>query len=365
MNLSAEDRAELERISRAATSTQRAAGRARIILECERGGSAEVIGERLGTSPSRVERWRSRFLRDGLAGLEDRPRPGHPPQFGPLVHAELIALACEPRGELEKQNGKNRRTLEDVRQEAIRRQIVPSISWTSVQRILAGLDIRPHVIEQWIHSPDPCFREKVAEITDLYLHPPPNSVVLSIDEKTGMQALERRFPDRLPGPGRPRRQEFEYKRRGTQALICSFEVGTGTVLGSCGDTRTGEDLVRFMEAVAGRYPTGAVHVIWDNLNIHFDGADGRWTEFNHRHGERFVFHYTPKHASWMNQIELFFGILERLSLRHASFSSKEELRATVLAFLDYWNRERAHPFRWTFTGFPLQSGTAELARPAA
>jgi transposase len=189
-------------------------------------------------------------------------------------------------------------------------------------------------------------------------------VVLCIDEKTGMQALERRFPDRAPGPGRPRRQEFEYKRRGTQALIGSFEVGTGEVLGSCGDTRTGDDLVRFMDMVAERYPAGTVHVIWDNLNIHFDGAHARWTNFNHRHGERFVFHYTPIHASWMNQIELFFGILERLCLRHASFSSKEQLRAAVLAFLDYWNRERAHPFRWTFTGFPLQSGTNHLARSA-
>lgn len=364
MKLSAGDRGELERICRAATSTQRAAARARIILECEGGGSAEAIAERLGTSASRVERWRGRFLREGLEGLEDRPRPGHPPKFGPLVHAELIALACEPAGESEKLDGRNRRTLEDVRQEAIRRQIVPSISWSSVQRILDGLDIRPHVVQQWIHSPDPRFREKVLEITDLYLHPPPNSVVLSIDEKTGMQALERRFPDRPGGPGRPRRQEFEYKRRGTQALICSFEVGTGRVLGSCGDTRTGDDLVRFMGAVAERYPTGTVHVIWDNLNIHFDGAQARWTDFNHRHGERFVFHHTPIHASWMNQIELFFGIVERLCLRHASFSSKEELRAAVLAFLDYWNRERAHPFRWTFTGFPLQAGSAQLARPA-
>ena len=364
MNLTAEDRAELERISRAATSTQRAAARARIILECARGGSTETIAERLGTSPCRIQRWRGRFLREGLDGLEDRPRPGHPPKFGPLVHAELIALACEPRGESEKRDGRNRRTIEDVRREAIRRELVASISWSSVQRILDGLDIRPHVVEQWLHSPDPRFREKVAEITDLYLHPPPNSVVLSIDEKTGMQALERRFPDRPPGPGRPRRQEFEYKRRGTQALLSSFEVGTGRVLGSCGDTRTGEDLVRFMDTVAERYPTGTVHVVWDNLNIHYDGAEARWTEFNRRHGERFVFHYTPIHASWMNQIELFFGILERLCLRHASFSSKEELRAAVLAFLDYWNRERAHPFRWTFTGFPLQAGSVPLARSA-
>ena len=359
MNLTAEERAELVARARAATSTQRCAGRARIILECERGGTAEQIARRLGTSTSRVERWRSRFLKKRLAGLEDRPRPGPPPKFGPLVHAELIALACEPLGD--NGDGRNKRTIEDLRQEAIRREIVSSISWSSVQRILDGVDLKPHQVRQWIHSPDPQFREKVNEITDLYGNPPPDSVVLSIDEKPSMQALERRFPDRPPTPGRPRRQEWEYKRHGTQTLICGFEVHTGRVLGHCGDTRTGNDLVAFMEEVARRYPTGTVHVIWDNLNIHYDGPDGRWTEFNKRHDQRFVFHYTPKHGSWVNQIELFFSIVQRLCLRHSSFSSKEELRRAVLAFLDYWNRERAHPFRWTFRGFPLQSGVAELA----
>lgn len=296
--------------------------------------------------------------------MEDRPRPGHRPKFGPLVHAELIALACEPLSESEKRDGRNKRTLEDLRQEAIRREIVASISWSSVQRILDGVDLKPHLVRQWIHSPDPQFREKVTEITDLYVNPPPDSVVLSIDEKPGMQALERRFPDQPQAPGRPRRQEWEYTRHGTQTLICGFEVHTGRVLGHCGDTRTGNDLVAFMEEVATRYPTGSVHVIWDNLNIHYDGNEKRWSEFNGRHGQRFVFHYTPKHASWVNQIELFFSIVQRLCLRHASFSSKEELRRAVLAFLDYWNRERAHPFRWTFTGWPLQSGVSDLERSA-
>lgn len=162
--------------------------------------------------------------------------------------------------------------------------------------MLAQADLRPHKTDMWIHSPDPQFREKATEICDLYLNPQPGSVVICIDEKIGMQAIERRFPDRPPAPSRRRRREFEYKRYGTQSLICGFEVHTGRAVARCGDTRTDDDLVRFMEDVACLYPDVVVHVIWDNLNIHYDGPDERWKAFNQRHGNRFVFHYTPKHA---------------------------------------------------------------------
>lgn len=189
-------------------------------------------------------------------------------------------------------------------------------------------------------------------------------MVLSIDEKTGMQALERRFPDRPPAPGRPRRREFEYTRHGTQSLLCAFEVHRGRVLTECGPTRTAADLERLMDEVAVAYPTGTVHVIWDCLNIHFDGPVGRWTAFNARHGHRFVFHYTPKHASWVNQGELFFSILQRQCLRDGNFRSTEELRTAVLEFIAAWNRDRARPFRWTFTGYPLQAGIEMIAKAA-
>lgn len=138
------------------------------------------------------------------------------------------------------------RTLEDMRQEVIARDIVPSISRSSVQRILANLDIRPHLVKNWMHSPDPLFPEKVNEITDLYVHPPAGSAVVCIDEKPGMQAISRRFPDRPAAPGRLPRREFEYKRNGTQTLLACFDVHTGRVLPSCGDTRKAVDLVRFM-----------------------------------------------------------------------------------------------------------------------
>jgi hypothetical protein len=331
-------------------------------LAAEGGTSAVVIAHRLGVHPRTVERWRTRFRRHGLAGLRDKPRPGPPPTFGPVTRLELIALACEP---VSGPAGQTTRSIADLVHEAEARGLVARISWSSYQRILAAVDLRPHRIRGWVHSPDPTFREKVTAITTLYLHPPADSVVLSIDEKTGMQALERRFPDRPATPGRPRRREFEYTRHGTQSLLCAFEVHRGRVLGTCGATRTAADLVDFMEQVAGAYPTGRIHVIWDNLNIHFDGADRRWSRFNARHEHRFVFHYTPKHASWVNQVELFFSILQRQCLAAGSFRSAAELRAAVLAFLAAWNRERAHPFRWTFTGYPLQAGPTMTPAQAA
>jgi hypothetical protein len=352
LTLTAEEQAELERRIRAATSPQRDVRRARIILACAEGGSAEAVARRVGVGSGTVERWRSRFLKRRLEGLQDEPRPGHRPKFGPVTRLELIGLACEP---IAARDGKSTRTLEELVEEAVRRGIVDDIGRSTYQRILANVDVRPHLVRGWVHSPDPLFREKVTEICDLYLRPPPDSVVLSIDEKTGMQALERRFPDRPAAPGRRRRREFEYKRHGTQSLLCAFEVHSGRVVSQCGNTRKAADLVGFMDTLAARFPTGTVHVIWDCLNIHFDGKDGRWTAFNERHGHRFVFHYTPKHASWVNQVECFFSILERQCLRHGSFRSTEELREAVLGFIARWNRQ-ARAFRWTFTGYPLQTG---------
>jgi len=368
LTLDEEVRAELKRRVRAFTSTQREARRARIILACEQCGSAEAAARMVGVHPTTVERWRARFLKKGVRGLEDRARPGHKPKFTPVQRLEIIAAACEPVIPLDKKpkdgkpkgekpkDGKTTRTITELVDEVRRRGIVSSIGWSTVQRLLADLDVKPHKTEQWLHSTDPEFREKVTAICDLYLTPPAlNSVVLCIDEKPGMQALERRFPDRPAAPGRLRRREFEYKRHGTQTLLCAFNVHTGKVIADCGDTRKAPDLVRFMERIATEHPHQTVHVVWDCLNIHFDGKDGRWTAFNERHGNRFVFHYTPKHASWVNQVECFFSILQRQCLNHGSFGSVEELREIVLVFIDDWNR-KAHPFRWTFTGYPLQTG---------
>ena len=166
VQLQPEQSAELQRRVRAATSTQREALRARIILACAEGLNTPEAARICGTHVRTVERWRSRFLRLGLKGLKDRPRPGHKPKFGPVVRLQLIALACEP---MESENGVSRRTIEQLRQVSISQGIVEGISWSSVQRILAQAELRPHLVRGWMHSPDPEFREKVTEITELYL----------------------------------------------------------------------------------------------------------------------------------------------------------------------------------------------------
>ena len=203
----------------------------------------------------------------------------------------------------------------------------------------------------WLHSPDPAFREKVTAVVEMYVAPPKGVTVLSIDEKTGMQATERKHPDRPAAPGRVARREYEYVRHGTQSLLAALDVHKGDVMARCGPTRTAADLEAFMDEVAAKTP-GEVVVIWDNLNIHHGE---RWKLFNERHGGRFRFLYTPLHASWVNQIELWFGVLQRRCLTKGSFVSVEQLRAAVLAFVAYWNESAGHPFRWSFTGYPVDA----------
>jgi transposase len=355
--------AEIQRRLRAGTTPQRELLRLRILLASQGAQTAEAIAREVGVSRSAVERWRSRFIAGGLDALADAPRPGRPSPLKPDQLMEVIAIACEPLpgddGSIPK-NGRITRSIDDVVATAKERGVVESIGWGTVQRLLANAAVKPHRDQQWLHSIDPEFREKVAAICNLYLQPPAeDEVVLCIDEKPGMQALERKHPSRPTSKGRLRRQEFEYKRHGTQTLLAAFNVHTGKVVYQCGDTRKGEDLVSFMKEVAETYPGKKVSVIWDNLNIHFDGPEMRWVKFNASHGDRFTFTYTPKHASWVNQIECFFSILQRNSLNRGSFVSTAQLRETVCNFIDHWNINKAHPFNWTFTGYPLRTGVNE------
>jgi transposase len=175
-----------------------------------------------------------------------------------------------------------------------------------------------------------------------------------------MQVLSRKHPTTRQPDGAIR-QEFEYRRHGTCCLLASFDVRTGEVLGEVVGRRTGDALVDFLERVAKRYPKGPVYVVWDNLNIHSDGNNGRWTAFNRRHRYRFQFVHTPLHASWVNQVEIWFSILQRRVLRYGSFATRASLRAGVLGFIAHWNRADARPFRWTFTGCFAQPAAIQSA----
>ena len=349
VKLSKKDRNALEALLRQSTAPQRDVIRARIALMADEGQTTAAIAASLGMSLPSVSKWRGRVASQGVSGLREVQRPGRPRRIGDAQRLQLLALACEPAEE----QGRATPTLDELCERAVEQGVVRHISRSHLQRILQAGDVRPHRVRQWLHSPDPQFREKVNAICELYRAAPKGSVVLSIDEKTGIQAIERKHADRAPRPGRARRREFEYIRHGTQALIAALDVHSGEVLGRCSDRRTQDDLVAFMEEVAHAYPKGRVHVIWDNLNTH--RAQAVWDEFNARHGGRFEFHFTPLHASWVNQIELLFGIYTRRVLRHASHTSKQHLRQRTEAFIAQRN-VAPKPFKWTFAGFELQTG---------
>lgn len=351
-----EDRQALFRLIRSQKAERRLVFRAQIIwFLAEEGLTEHQAATRLGTTEKTVRKWRDRFRRHGLKGLEDAPRSGRPNRYSTGQRCEVIAMACDNPQNYGYQ-GQERWTY-DTLTEAVNRCAGISMSRSSVVRTLEAIDLKPHKTTMWLHSPDPDFKAKVNQIVDLYHADwPQDVVVLCVDEKTGMQANERRYETQRPLPGRRGRYEFEYIRHGTQALLASFDIHTGHVLARCGATRKAEDLMAFMEDVALHYHQARkVIVIWDNLNIHLDGPMKRWTRFNQRHGGRFVFYHTPLHASWVNQIEIFFSILSRRCLKRASFASTDELRNRVLAFIRRWNFEEGHPFNWTFRGYPLQS----------
>lgn len=301
-----------------------------------------------------VNKWCGRYLAEGIEGLRDRRRSGAPSRFTIGQRCEVVAIACDDPVNYGHPEG-TRWTLDLLTATASAHVDGPAMSRTSIHRALTEVDLRPHKIRMWLHSRDPLFKEKVNDVVGLYLEPPADAVVLSVDEKTSIQALER--PQGKPAtPGQPGRQEFEYVRHGVTSLMAAFNVQSGEVLHRLGPTRTADDLLALMEQVAEHYRDAKkIVVIWDNLNIHLDGSTRRWSDFNARHGNRFEFHYTPIHASWVNQVEVFFSILQKACLRRRSFRSVAELEAALAHFIDRWNKIDGHPFNWTFRGYPLQS----------
>lgn len=345
IRLTKRQRRELAKLAARTSAAHALVQRARIILRLASGQWPATIARALGVTDRCVRKWRARWLltRD-VRGLEDADRPGRPVRISVAVKCELVEMACDREKGVAFRDVWTQQSLADAL--LVRRGI--TVSRSTVQRTLQARGMRPHRVRQWLHSPDPDFRSKVQRVCDVYLHPPRDSVVLCIDEKP-MQALFRRFPTRTLMIDGSLRREFEYERHGTCTLLGALEVGTGRVFGHVVKRRTAHALVTFLEAVAKRYPGKQVYVVWDNLNIHGEGIDRRWTRFNLRHGRRFHFVHTPIHASWVNQIEIWFSILHRRVLKHASFAGIPALRAAVLGFIRFWNLA-ARPFRWTFTG---------------
>ena len=357
----------MEAVARSTKVEHRLAVRARIALYAADGWSNAAIATEVAQHERTVRRWRRRMARDPrVLTLRDQPRTGRPRRAPVAARCYVGMLAyTDPARFGEARTTWSQQALADM----LRRQTGWQLSRSEVCRTLHSLGIKPHQVRKWVHSPDADFQQRAQEICRLYVEPPADAVVVCVDEKPGIQALERRFATHWPGLSDRAREEFEYIRHGTQVLIAALDVRSGEVVGRVYKRRTANNLVSFMEAVAARYPSGPVTIIWDRLNIHFDGAQDRWSAFNARHGQRFRFVYTPRHASWLNQIEIWFSILARRVLKHGSFASAADLRGQIQRFIQQWDAKEAHPFRWKFRGDlgtdrpRLHPGATQRCRP--
>jgi len=341
IDLTDDDRAELERIVRAHKSERRLVRRASIVLLAAEGLTAAQIMERVECAEGTVIKWRRRFVQGGLEGLRDAPRSGKPLVYDAHVRAGLIAKACTRPPETETGQRRERWTYHELA-EAV------GLSTSHAHNILAAADIKPHLVDGWVMSElTPEFYERAAVICGLYVNPPENTLVLSIDEKTGIQAKGLTRPNTHAQPGKPGRRDHEYRRNGTQNLFACLEVHSGSVTAAATKTRNTIDYIAFLDYTHEHLPEGTERVIAivDNLNTHANHEVDVWLA-DHPQWE---FIYTPKHASWLNQVEIFFSILARRLLKHGVFDSETDLAEQMLAFVELHN-QTATPFNWTYTG---------------
>jgi len=320
---------QLQQLVKAPSTAQSLALRAHIVLAAADQQSNQQIAARLGIPEITASKWRQRFAQFGLEGLQDAPRSGRPPQHGPEVREKVQHRVCQ-------------------QPEFQSRWSVRTLAWelglpsTTVHRILVDSHLQPHRLRTFTFSPDPDFEAKLLDIVGLYLNPPQDALVLCVDEKTGIQALDRTQPLLPLGAKKPRAWTNEYVRHGTQTLLAALKIASGEVLAHVRQRRTSVNFLQFMDTVVAACPHWDLHVIVDNLNIHKNQAAQDWLA---RHG-RVHFHYTPTHASWMNLIECFFSILTRQGLQQSVHRSKQELREYLQEFIAHYNQSSS-PFVWT------------------
>src|SRR5215471_3445542 len=375
-------RVERHTLARAHTTPQSLALRARMVF---RAGAVDQptnvhIGRELGCANLTVGTWRWRYLALGLPGWPDAPRAGRPRTIAPATRVQVISVASAlPQ---DHKRTVTRWTLAEIVAAFLDALNTAALSRSSVWRILHEIDLKPHKSEYWLNSHDEDFDAKARHICHLYAQAlevyQQGRLVICCDEKTGMQVLERKAPTKPAQPGRRERREPEYIRHGTRVLINALAVATGQIAWTIGTTRTATDFVAHLKQAYHRWP-GMQRYDWimDNLNTHWSlevcRLVARWCKVpfepkklpreaerraflgdpTHRH----VFHFTPKHGSWLNQAELFFGVLQRRFLGRGSFTSGAEFDARLQRFLEDYNARYAHPYRWTYTGEPLVRNT--------
>lgn len=327
------ERTELESIVRSRTSPHGLVRRAQIVLASAEGESNLSIAKRLSVSSPTVGLWRSRFLSQGLAGLYGEQRPGRP-----RVHDE-DKVAALLRTVLDTRNAEGKAWT--IRSAAK----ATGLSRSTVQRTFQLFGVQPHRSKSFKLSTDPRFVEKVREIVGLYLNPPDHAVVLCVDEKSQIQALDRTQPVLPMGLGYVEGVTHDYIRHGTTTLFAALDVANGTVLGRCQPRHRHQEFLAFLKQIDTNVPAGLdVHLIVDNYSTHKHEKIRSWLA---RH-PRYHIHYTPTYSSWLNQVERWFGIITQRAIRQGSFKSTKELVERIDSFVSHYN-QHARPFVWTAT----------------
>ena len=308
------------------------AQRARIVVLAADGMSNTAIALKVGVSRPTVISWRSRYARSGIAGLSDEPRSGRPRL---IDHQKIISETLKaPPKKLGITHWSSRLLAARL-----------GVDATTIARAWRAYGVQPWRSGTFKFSTDPQLVAKVTDVVGLYLAPPENAIVLCIDEKSQIQALDRTAPMLAMQPGLPERRTHDYVRHGTTTLFAALEIATGKVTAACQPRHRHQEFLRFLKQVAKTYPERELHLVMDNYAAHKRIEVRDWLAAN----PRVKVHFTPTSASWMNLVECWFGIIERQSIRRGTFRSVTELNAKIRTFIDNWNDERAHPFVWTKT----------------
>lgn len=330
IDLAEADRRELERLQRSPSTASGLSRRARAVLLLAEHVAGAEVARLTGYTAVQISRIRRRFAEEGFAGLADKPRTGRPPTLSEAKSARIVALTLKtpPAG---LSHWSTREIADRV-----------GVSHTTVHRIWKAHALQPHRVETFKFTTDPNAEAKIRDIVGLYLNPPTNAVVVSLDEKTQIQALERTQPILPLRPNLPARQTHDYRRHGLTSLFAALEVASGKVIGECTERHTGTDFLRFLKVVNRRFRNRELHVILDNSSTHSTPDVKAWLDVH----PNIRFHFTPTGASWLNMIEAWFGILTRRSVRRGSFVSVKGLVRHIRDYIDHWN-EHPTPFVWT------------------
>jgi len=316
---------------RAQTIGAGVARRARIVLLAADGVANARIAEMVGVSVPTVLLWRGRYAAKGLGGLGDEPRSGRPRT---VDHAAIVSATLKPPPKKSGVTHWSSRLLADRLK----------VSAATVARAWRAYGVQPWRAESFRFSTDPELVAKVTDVVGLYLDPPENAIVLCVDEKSQIQALDRTAPVLPTQPHLIERRSHDYVRHGTTTLFAALEIATGQVTAALKPRHRRQEFLAFLKQVARAYPHRELHLVMDNYAAHKTPEVKAWLEAN----PRVAVHFTPTHASWMNLVEVWFGIVERQAIHRGTFGSVRDLNAKIRAFIDGWN-DRAHPFVWTKT----------------